>query len=223
MGTPGQVFYTTAQRDLQQRFDSERLADRLHETIVADALDPDLHAGFVAGRDFFFLSTVNGHGEPTVSYKGGGPGLVSVVDERNLAFPDYDGNGMFLSLGNIAETAKVGMLFIDLETPHRLRVQGTASVTTDHPLLERYPGAQRLVLVRVDSVFVNCARFVHRHQRTARSPYVPDEHGDAPYPSWKRLDLLQDALPAADRGRAEQEGGTITVQEYGARLATGDS
>lgn len=216
-------FYTDAQRDLQRRHDSERLADRLEQAIVSDVVDPDQHGAFIAGRDFFFLSTVNGRGEPTVSYKGGDPGVLAVLDEHTLAFPDYDGNGMFLSLGNIAETAKVGLLLIDLETPHRLRVQGTASVVADDPLVTRWPGARTVVRVRVDEVFVNCARYVHRHVRTDRSPYVPDADGGAPYPSWKRLDVLADALPGPDQGRAEAEGGLIDLPEYAARLAAGDS
>lgn len=216
-------FYTDAQRDLQRRHDSERLADRLEQAIVSDVVDLDQHGAFIAGRDFFFLSTVNGRGEPTVSYKGGDPGVLAVLDEHTLAFPDYDGNGMFLSLGNIAETAKVGLLLIDLETPHRLRVQGTASVVADDPLVARWPGARSVVRVRVDDVFVNCARYVHRHARTDRSPYVPDTDGGAPYPSWKRLDVFADVLPGPDQGRTETEGGPIDLPEYAARLAAGDS
>jgi uncharacterized protein len=214
--------YTDAQRHLQQQFDTENLADLLEAAIVSSSLDEEQRS-FIESRDFFFLSTVNAAGEPSVSYKGGAVGVVTVIDEHTLAFPSYDGNGMFLSLGNIDETAKLGLLFIDFETPHRLRVQATATVHTDDDLLPTYPGAQLIVRATIDRVFVNCARMIHRHQRIAASPYVPDASGRAPYPAWKRIDILQPALPASDEGRTDTAGGTITLDDYANKLANGES
>jgi predicted pyridoxine 5'-phosphate oxidase superfamily flavin-nucleotide-binding protein len=182
-----------------------------------------LHQSFIQSRDFFFLATVNARGEPTVSHKGGPVGVVTVVDARTLAFPSYDGNGMFLSMGNIAETGRIGMLFIDFETPNRIRVQATATISTDDPLLAKYPGAQLLVRAKVEKVFLNCARLIHKHQRVSASPYVPDKNGETPFPAWKRIDLVQDALPSKDIGRATLEGGVITEEAYGAKLAAGES
>ncbi|MEM9613690.1 MAG: pyridoxamine 5'-phosphate oxidase family protein [Actinomycetota bacterium] len=216
------AFYTDAQREVQTRFDSVPLADRVEQAIVADEIG-EMHQGFIESRDFFFLSTVNGSGEPTVSYKGGDVGLVTVVDPNTIVFPFYDGNGMFLSAGNIVDQAKIGMLFIDFETPNRMRVQATASLVEDDPLLERYPGALTLARARVDKVFLNCARYIHKHQRLTASPYVPDAEGNQPYPSWKRIDLVQDALRPDDQGRADAEGGVITMDDYGAKLAAGES
>ncbi|MEM7326466.1 MAG: pyridoxamine 5'-phosphate oxidase family protein [Actinomycetota bacterium] len=216
------AFYTEAQKELQARFESRNLADRVEEAIVADEIG-EMHQGFIETRDFFFLSTVNDNGEPTVSYKGGDFGLVTVVDPHTIAFPIYDGNGMFLSAGNIAATTKIGLLFIDFETPNRMRVQATARLIDDDPLLEAYPGALLLVRATVDKVFLNCARYIHKHQRVQTSPYVPDASGAQPYPSWKRIDLVQDALRPDDQGRAEAEGGVITMDEYGAKLAAGES
>src|SRR5262245_39764615 len=126
-------FYTASQKQLQAAFESRRLAERVEKAIVTDQIVPELHQPFIESRDFFFLATVNAQGEPTVSYKGGSVGVVTVVDARTLAFPSYDGNGMFLSMGNIAETGKIGMLFIDFETPNRVRVQATAAISTDDP------------------------------------------------------------------------------------------
>jgi uncharacterized protein len=214
--------YTDSQRHLQQQFDTENLADLLEAAIVSSSLDEEQRS-FIESRDFFFLSTVNAAGEPSVSYKGGAVGVVTVIDEHTLAFPSYDGNGMFLSLGNIDETAKLGLLFIDFETPHRLRVQATATVHTDDDLLPTYPGAQLIVRATIDRVFVNCARMIHRHQRIAASPYVPDISGAAPYPAWKRIDILQPALPASDEGRTDAAGGTITLDDYANKLANGES
>jgi len=217
------AFYTEAQKHLQERFDSRRLADRVEGAIVRDELEP-MHADFIASRDFFFLSTVNDQGEPTVSYKGGNVGTVTVIDPATIAFPAYDGNGMFLSMGNITDTARIGLLFIDFETPNRMRVQATARVVENDPLLAGYPGAIAIVRATVDKVFLNCARYIHRHRRVeAVNKYVPDAEGRQPHPAWKRIDELQDALSPADRERSRRDGGVITEQEYGEKLMSGDS
>jgi uncharacterized protein len=217
------AFYSDAQMAMQAQFDSRKLAERVNEAIVTDAIIPDFHQPFIESRDFFFLSTVNDRGEPTVSYKGGDVGVVTVVDPNTIAFPIYDGNGMFLSAGNIADTAKIGLLFIDFETPNRMRVQATATISADDPLLSKYPGALMIVRGHVDKVYLNCARYIHKHARVAKDKYVPDASGAQPYPAWKRIDFVQDALRPQDQGRAEREGGLITMDDYGAKLAAGES
>ena len=216
------AFYTDTQKEMQARFDSRALADTVEKAIVRDELE-EMHCGFIESRDFFFLSTVDADGSPTVSYKGGEPGLVTVLDASTIAFPNYDGNGMFLSMGNIEASAKIGLLFIDFETPNRIRVQATAALSTDDELLERYPGANLIVRARVDKVFVNCARYIHTHERIATSPHVPDSDSVQPFPAWKRIDLVQDSLRTEDRGRATAEGGIITQDEYGELVQTGES
>lgn len=215
-------FYSDAQRKIQADQDSENLAAAMAATIVFDELQED-HSDFIASRDYFFLSSVNAEGEPTVSYKGGPVGLVQVLSPKKLAFPSYDGNGMFYSMGNVAEAGKIGMLFIDMETPHRVRVQGTAKVSKDPDLMQRFPGANMVVEVDVTSAFINCARYIHKHQRLETSKYVPDEKGDQPFPSWKRIDLLQDALPGRDAGGADEAGGLITIEQYQEALDKGES
>lgn len=214
--------YSEPQRTLQDEFGCRPLADALEAAIVVSELD-EMHTAFISSRDFFFLSTVNGDGEPTVSYKGGGVGTVRVIDSNTLAFPAYDGNGMMLSWGNIDDTAKIGLLFIDFETPNRVRVQATATLHREDQLLSEYPGAFMIVRAKVDQVFVNCARYIHPHTRTGTSDYVPAEDGSQPYPAWKRIDLLQGVLPEADQGVADRHGGVITEQEYGEKLMAGES
>lgn len=215
-------FYTDAERALQKRHDSERLADVVVQAIVRDEIE-EPHIPFISSRDFFFLSTVSTKGEPTVSYKGGAPGMVKVINSRTLVFPNYDGNGMFKSMGNASATSKIGMLFIDMETPNRIRVQGEATVSGDDPELAGYPGANLIVRVKVTSCFLNCARYIHKHRRVAESPYVPDENGIQPYPSWKRIDVVQESLPEKDAGKAESEGGVITFDDYVDKLVRGES
>lgn len=216
------AFYTEPQKKLQDQFESRALANAAEQAIVSDELD-EMHKGFIESKDFFFLSTVDGEGCPTVSYKGGAPGIVTVLDSSTIIFPNYDGNGMFLSMGNIADTAKIGLLFIDFETPNRVRVQATASITRDTELLDRYPGANLVVKAHVDKAFINCARYIHKHTRVETSPYVPDDEGHAPYPAWKRMDFLQESLRPSDQNRAKQEGGIITPDEYAKKLEAGDS
>jgi hypothetical protein len=181
----------------------------------------DAERAFIESRDMFFLATVDPTGQPTCSYKGGDPGFVRVIDPRTLAFPIYDGNGMYLSVGNVQTTSKVGLLFIDFETPQRLRVQGMATVDDTDPLLGEYPGADLVVRVAVSELFVNCSRYIHHYQRVASSRYVPRSGCETPFAEWKRVDLVQEALPTRDAGKTAKAGGQTTMAEYEAKLAAG--
>jgi len=215
------ALFGNTHREMQDRFDSRTLADTLEAVIVHPALDDEAIA-FIESRSFFFLSTVDAVGQPTVSHKGGAPGFVRVIDPGTLVFPSYDGNGMFLSMGNIAGDPRIGMLFIDLETPHRLRVHATATVSADDQMLGGFPGADLVVRATVTSQFVNCPRYITRHTTGEPSKYVPDDEGRAPLPGWKKIDLMQPVLPERFQGRADAEGGTITMEEYSANLAEGN-
>jgi hypothetical protein len=215
------ALYGEHHRDLQSLFEARPLADRLVELIVSSEVR-DPHKSFIESRDFFFLSTVDHRGYPTCSHKGGHPGFVRVPDPASLAFPSYDGNGMFLSLGNISGQGKVGMLFIDFETPHRVRVHGTATVTRDDPMMAAFPGAQVLVRVRVEEIFVNCPRYIHAYRRVAPSRYVPSAGCPELPPQWKRIDAVQGALPPRDRDAAGALGGVITAEQYGDKVLKGE-
>lgn len=215
------AFYTDSQQKMQAAFGAEKLAQTVQNAIVWDVVEGP-NVDFIESRDFFFLSTVDATGRPTVSYKGGPPGVVKVLDEKTLIFPIYDGNGMFLSAGNAADTGKVGLLFIDFETPNRVRVQGDATISADDPELARWPGAKMVVRVAVESCFLNCARYIHKHQRVEASPYVPKDDGSQPHPSWKRIDFVQEALPEADQARTRATG-EITMDDYVEHLMEGRS
>lgn len=214
--------YGDEHRELQDRFDSRALADTLEAVTVAPVVD-DATKAFIESRSFFFLSTVDGDGQPTVSYKGGAPGVVRVLDERTLVFPSYDGNGMYLSMGNIAGQGRIGLLFIDFETPHRIRVHADAELVTEGDLLDSYPGADLVVRATVSQAFVNCGRYIPKRAIPAPTRHLPDEEGEVPLAEWKRIDLLQDVLPGRDRGRAEAGDGTIGADEYGEKLARGET
>lgn len=206
---------------LQHEFDTAKLADRVKELIVVEEMNEE-HQQFIENRDMFFLTTVDHRGYPTCSYKGGAPGFVKALDAKTLVFPSYDGNGMFLSLGNINGHNKVGLLFIDFEKPHRIRVHGTANVADAAEAPLSFPGAELIVSVTITEIFVNCPRYVHSYQRIEASKYTPQADFDRPVaPQWKRIDALQDVLPERDRDVAAQHGGTLTAEQYQELLAKG--
>lgn len=192
------MFYTEDQRHFQDRFDTRRLADRLEERILVDRID-DEDKEFIESRDMFFLATVDSRGFPNCSYKGGDPGFVRVLDERTIAFPNYDGNGMYLSMGNVRQNQQVGLLFINWEDPHRLRLNGEAAIDPEDPLTSDYPEAQFIVRVHVREVFPNCGRYIHRMKLEQRSKFVPHAKVQTPVPDWKRK--YADVLPKKDPAR----------------------
>jgi uncharacterized protein len=192
--------YNSGARRLQDEFDTRRLADRLDERFIQRGfIDADDKA-FVERLDMFFLASADAQGRPQCSYKGGDPGFVRVLDEHTLAFPNYDGNGMYLSMGNVLVNPHVGLLFIDFtgDPPRRLRINGSASIDEHDQLTEQWERAQFIVRVRVSEVFPNCPRYIHRMQLVERSRFVPRADCAPPVPAWKRTEWARDVLPASD-------------------------
>ena len=169
----------------------------------------------------FFLSTVDHQGRPTVSYKGGDPGFVQTPDPTTLLFPSYDGNGMFLSLGNLTVHPDVGLLFISFEKPNRLRVQGRAELSSDPSELRLFPESDTVVRVHITHAFTNCPRYVHRQEPVERSRYVPRDGVETPIAEWKRISGIVDALPPVDAVRVAHIG-TIDGAEWIKRVRSGD-
>ena len=212
-------FYTEAQRSLQDEFFTRELAERIKEAVVTEELSDD-QAAFIQSRNMFYLSTVDEQGYPSCSYKGGDTGFVRVVDPKTILFPNYDGNGMFMSAGNIQAKSKIGLLFIDFQTPQRIRVRGEARCIKEGPILKSYPGANLVIELIVSNVWVNCPRYIHQMNLTEQSPYVPEKDGTIPQALWKRVDLVQDVITDEDREKAESLG-LITIEEYEADVASG--
>jgi predicted pyridoxine 5'-phosphate oxidase superfamily flavin-nucleotide-binding protein len=192
--------YHESNRTLQDRFDTRRLADRLEQVTVRDHINEG-DREFIEARDMFFIATIDADGHPTCSYKGGDPGFVRVVDERTLAFPNYDGNGMYLTMGNLLGNPHVGLLFLDFEGRRRLRLEGTASIADDDPLADEYPEAQFVVRIRAERVYPNCPRYIHRYRLVERSRFVPKTECETPVPKWKTEQWSADALPEEDPAR----------------------
>jgi uncharacterized protein len=194
------IDYHGGSRSLQDRFGTRDLADRIDGLLVSDTIGEN-DRSFIAERDMFFLATADADGRPTCSYKGGEPGFVRVLDARTLAFPNYDGNGMYLSAGNMLVNPVVGLLFIDFERGRRLRLEGTASIDPADPLLGDYLAAQFVVRVRARAVYPNCPRYIHRYSLVQPSRFVPHAESLTPVPEWKRSDWAADVLPEHDPAR----------------------
>jgi len=192
--------YHDGNRQLQDQFDTRRLADRLDEAIVQDSIMPS-DKDFIERMDMFFIATVDERGHANCSYKAGEPGFVRVLDEHTLAFPNYDGNGMYLTMGNILMTRQVGLLFIDFENQKRMRLNGEATLHRDDPLMRKYPEAQFIVRVRAREVFANCPRYIHKMKLVQRSRFVPKQECPTPVPGWKKGEWVADTLPENDPAR----------------------
>jgi predicted pyridoxine 5'-phosphate oxidase superfamily flavin-nucleotide-binding protein len=196
--------YHGESRQLQDQFDSRRLADRLAERLLRTSFNEDDRL-FIENQRMLFLATTDAEGFPDCSFKGGDPGFVRILNEETLVFPSYDGNGMFKSLGNIRANPAVGLLFINFESPKRLRVNGTATVSADDPDMGLFPGAQLLVRVTPHHIFPNCPRYIPAMQVVEPSPYVPRAGCEAPVPNWKKQPQFNEVLPRGDAAR--QDGG----------------
>lgn len=188
------IMYHEGNRKLQDEFESRRIADRLEEKLTHTAFSDDDKA-FIEGSIYFFLATADSDGCPDCSFKGGSPGFVRVTGPSEIAWPDYDGNGMFKSLGNIFVNPNVGLLFIALhEKPQRLRINGTATVSRDDPLLAETVGAQMIVRVQAKAIFPNCPRYIPRLELVEPSTYIPQPEHEPVEPAWKQFDSFKDAI-----------------------------
>lgn len=188
------LLFHDGNRALQDEFGSRALADRLEERSRTAFTADD--KTFIEGCIYFFLATADTNGHPDCSFKGGAPGFVRVTGPSELAFPDYDGNGMFKSLGNLAVNPHVGLLFIAMHgTQRRLRVNGEARISRDDPLLKDTPGAQMIVRVAARAIFPNCPRYIPSLSLTEPSIYTPQK-GTAPIePAWKGFDAFKEIVP----------------------------
>lgn len=195
--------YHAGMRQLQDARDTRAIADRLEQVTVRTAFTDD-DRSFIEGCAMFFVATADAQGQPDCSYKGGLPGFVRVVDDRTLAFPDYDGNGMYRSWGNLLVNPQVGLLFVDFERQRRMRVNGSARIEADDPLRATYPGSVFIVRVSAERIFPNCPRYLHRMQLIEHSVYAPRADHAPPVPAWKTFEVFRDALPARDRPAASE-------------------
>jgi uncharacterized protein len=190
--------YHAGMRALQDLRETRPLADRLEQVIARTAFTDEDRA-FIQRCPMFFIATADADGHPDCSYKGGLPGFVRVLDDCTLALPDYDGNGMYRTWGNVLANPHVGLLFLDFEQPKRLRVNGTAQVIEHDPLRAEFPGSVFIVRVTASRIFPNCPRYLHTMQLAEHSVHAPRPDYTPPTPAWKSFEAFRDALPARDR------------------------
>lgn len=138
------------------------------QRLILDRVPEQYHSRIEAAP-FFFLATSNRKGDCDCSFKGGGPHLVKMISEKQLAFPDFDGNQAFMSLGNILDNPKVGMLFIDFSDGARLRVNGRAAIHESGQFLKLFEKAKRVVTVDIEQVVPNCAAHIPKLVPAAES------------------------------------------------------
>lgn len=190
-----QSIFSAEARELQDVFDTRRLADRLIEHFVEPTLNSE-QAAFIRRCRMLFIATIGPQGLPDCSYKGGRSGFVRVVDDGTLIIPFYDGNGMFCTLGNIKSSGKVGLLFIDFESSYRLRVNGSASVTVvGRDGTPEFPGALALVSVKTEVVYDLCERYVHKLQFIEESEFCPAEAYEPPEAPYLKKSIYDGARP----------------------------
>ena len=191
--------YGAGARALQDEFDTRRLADRLHSwTVHAELTDDDV--ALIRAQSTVWIGTVDADGWPDVSYKGGDVGFVEVVSPIELRIPSYDGNGMMRTMGNIADTGKVALLFVDTSRPWRMRLHGDGRIETGASYVSRHHGAHAVIVVELRRIFPNCGRYIHKEEI---SKFVPRPGYDPPLPEWKQYEGFRDVLPEADLRKLE--------------------
>ena len=190
--------YHEGMRRLQDLRETRALADRLEQVVVRTAFTDEDRA-FIQRSPMCFVATADADGQPDCSYKGGLPGFVRILDANTLAIPDYDGNGMYRTWGNVLVNPRVGLLFIDFEQPKRLRVNGVARIDADDPLQAEFDGCVFVVRITADRIFPNCPRYLHRMQLLEHSAHAPRPDYEPPVPAWKTFEAFRDALPPRDR------------------------
>lgn len=182
------AFYHDGMRELQDASDGRRVADALEERRLHREFWEEDRA-LITASPFFFIAT--GHGEHMdCSIRAGDPGFVKILDGATLEWPEYDGNSMFRTLGNIARNPNVGLLFLRFDgQSRRLRISGRASI---HGVKER------LVRVTCTEIYPNCPRYIPDLATGTPSPHVPREGHVPPAPEWKTRDYIMDILPLDD-------------------------
>ena len=179
---------SSGEHALQCAYGTQDRADRFYADQVRDRLLPAM-VEFVARMEMVFVSTSDASGECDASLRAGPPGFVAVLDDRTIAYPEYRGNGVHASLGNIAENPHVGILMIDFEQDRiGLHVNGVAYIVADDDLRAAHPDlpqdtargrrAERWVVVEVEEAYVHCRKHIPQMQRvTRRRPWGTDDPG----------------------------------------------
>jgi predicted pyridoxine 5'-phosphate oxidase superfamily flavin-nucleotide-binding protein len=199
-------FYHSGMRELQDRYEGRSVADRLAgNRMRATFNDEDRRC--IESSAFFFLATSTAD-NVDCSFKGGVPGFVRVVGDNVIAWPDYDGNRMYRSLGNILRNPRVGLLFIRFDgtlfnNASRLRINGHAEIDESAEVIVGLPGAKRLIRVTAEHIFTNCPRYIPKLSLEEQSVYVPRAGYRPPDPPWKSMPFVKDIFEGEQQSKEE--------------------
>ena len=191
------AYYHDGMRELQDRYEGREVPDRLAEHRMRRAFN-DVDRELIETAPFFFLATSSEESGDS-SFKGGDSGFVRITGENTLAWPDYDGNRMYRSLGNIMRNPRVGLLFIRFDGvlangAARMRINGKAEIDETPEALAGLPGAKRLIRVTAEHIFSNCPRYIPKLAQQEPSVYTPREGYEPPDPAWKSMDFMKGAF-----------------------------
>jgi predicted pyridoxine 5'-phosphate oxidase superfamily flavin-nucleotide-binding protein len=196
------AFYHEGMSELQDRFDGRRVAEAIERHRKHYEFWDDEKA-LIESSPFFFIGTSFAD-YVDCSIKSGDPGFVKVVGPNIIEYPEYDGNSMYRTLGNLSKNPNVGLLFVRFDgKSRRMRINGRAEILDDAAAIGRHYGAQLVVRIECE-IYPNCPRYVPDLAGASpspgnTSPYVPREgEGPPPPPEWKGRDYIRDILPAGD-------------------------
>ena len=158
------------ERQLQDRLGTRERADAFHGRQTLRHLNNAMR-DFIGWQEMMFLATADAAGDCDSTFRAGPPGFVRVLDEQHLSWPEYRGNGVMASLGNITENGHVGLLFIDFREVIGLHVNGTAELVEDPDEQADTPAGQRArlwVVTRVQEAYIHCAKHIPRLAKLPR-------------------------------------------------------
>ena len=196
-------FFHDGMRAFQDTFDGRRTADAIEKNRKHYEFWDDEKQWIESTPYFFIASSFEDYIDCNI--KSGDPGFIKVVGPNTIEYPEYDGNSMYRTLGNISESPNVGLLFVKFDGKStRIRINGKASIHDDAETLARHYGAK--VVVRIEcEIFTNCPRYVPNLLQDKSSGDVPREgQGTPPAPEWKGRDYIRDILPRDDPHRIKK-------------------
>lgn len=196
--------FSEGSRTLQDRYKARHVADLIEKATTVSSFEDDQfgYKPFIEDATYFFLATSAGD-NTDCSFKGGPKGFVRITGPNTLVFPDYDGNRMYKSLGNITESPSIGMLFLRFDNEDgqrylRVRINGTAVVHDEHPLKSEFTGAKRIIEVTTKFIYLNCPRYVPEMTLVDQSAHIPEAGKEPPTPGWKMKPGIKEALEGSE-------------------------
>ena len=175
-------FGSAGEHALQAHCGTSERAQVFYQQQMRSCLNPAMRK-FLARMELMFVSTADSHGECDCSVRAGQPGFVCVLDDRTVAYPEFRGNGVMASLGNITENGHVGLLFVDfLRSTVGMHINGRACVVENEELLRRpklpaavraaataeSPRVERWVLVEIEEAYIHCSKHLPRFKKVPK-------------------------------------------------------